>query len=85
MPLAHIQIHASDLERSTAFFLEALKPLGYKMFMKHECFVGLASGFNPDFWISNAATSKRPVTTGVHIAFNAGSKKKVREVYNAAM
>lgn len=44
---------ASEFDRVLAFYLAALKPLGYKEMMRPvENVVGLGNGYIPDFWIA---------------------------------
>lgn len=40
--LDHIGLDVSDITKSKAFYLKALKPLGYEIFMEWEQWVGYA-------------------------------------------
>ena len=77
----HIGIAVTDLEKSTAFYVKALAPLGYTLLMN---FPGMAAGFGvapkPDFWIGQAPAAKH-----AHVAFRASGRAQVREFYEAAI
>ena len=45
--LDHISLSVSDIKKSKEFFLAALKPLGYELFMEWEKWVGLAVNGKP--------------------------------------
>ena len=80
----HIGLGIADYERSKAFYLAALAPLGYELFMEipeagpH---AGFGAGGKPDFWI----TKGKATTPQVHIAFGAKDRATVRAFYNAAL
>jgi catechol 2,3-dioxygenase-like lactoylglutathione lyase family enzyme len=80
----HIGLSVADYERSKAFYLEALAPLGYELVMEipeggpH---AGLGAGGKPDFWI----TKGQATTPQVHIAFGARDRATVRAFYDAAL
>lgn len=82
----HVGIEVSDLATSTRFYREALAPLGITRLMHYEGGAGfgsdLGSGPVPYFFLHERG---RPATTGVHIAFRAGSVEKVHEFYEAAL
>src|SRR5215213_6699308 len=67
----HVGINVSDYERSKAFYVEALAPLGYELGIELE---GRSAGFveqtelgrKPSFWLEATRT---PVTENVHISF----------------
>jgi catechol 2,3-dioxygenase-like lactoylglutathione lyase family enzyme len=77
----HIIITVSDYEASKAFYLAALKPLGYSVVMEF----GKAGGFGidgkPDFWIREAVAVKPEV----HIAFSSPDRPTVNAFYDAAI
>ncbi|KAF8858871.1 Glyoxalase/Bleomycin resistance protein/Dihydroxybiphenyl dioxygenase [Acephala macrosclerotiorum] len=87
MPIAHISLPVSSLSASTAFYLAALKPLGYDVFMKHENTVGLTIKYDgPDFWLHYCPeTGNEKGISKTHIAFKGNSQKAVREFYQAAL
>jgi catechol 2,3-dioxygenase-like lactoylglutathione lyase family enzyme len=77
----HIGVTFSDLERSKAFYLAALKPLGYVSVMEFEGAVGMGIGDKPDFWLASGT----PASTNIHVAFTTGDRKKVDEFHAAAL
>lgn len=74
----HLSIGVSDLEKSKAFYKEALEPLGYrvKVEMDHGVCFGADGG---DLWIVKSEPSK------FHLAFNASDRGMVDRFYEAAM
>ena len=80
----HIGLSVADYERSTAFYLAALAPLGYQLFMEipeagpH---AGFGAGGKPDFWITKGKATMPPV----HVAFGAKDRATVRAFYDAAI
>jgi catechol 2,3-dioxygenase-like lactoylglutathione lyase family enzyme len=90
----HIGMPVSSLARSTEFYLQALKPLGFGIVMEvsaAETSHGGAVGFGPaenfqsgkpSFWIGEA-----PTLSGghVHVAFVAPSREAVDAFYRAAI
>jgi catechol 2,3-dioxygenase-like lactoylglutathione lyase family enzyme len=77
----HIIITVSDYEASKAFYLKALKPLGYALVMEF----GKAGGFGtegmPDFWVREA----EPVNPAVHVAFASPDRSTVDAFHEAAL
>ena len=68
----HIGLSVADYQKSKAFYLAALAPLGYELFMeipKAGPHAGFAAGGKPDFWI----TRGKPTTPQVHVAFGASA------------
>ncbi len=78
--ISHMSLPVSDLEKSKAFYVEALKPLGYAVVMEFPGFVGLGVNGDPDFWL---VPGKNP--EGLHIAFGAENRALVGAFYEAAM
>jgi len=76
----HIGVAVRDLERSVAFYTKALAPLGYEVVMRWEQFAGFGIAGKADFWIG-AGDPKQ----GIHVAFRAAGRAKVREFYDAAI
>ena len=77
----HVKAFVSDLERSRAFYEQALAPLGYRVLMQPG---PLVIGFGvdrPDFWLE-----LRPegVTTA-HLAFRAEDPASVDAFHRAAL
>lgn len=79
--LDHIGLDVSDIKKAKEFFLVALKPLGYELFMEWEKWVGLAVNGKPDFWLKEG----KQITPPIHIAFRANNRKLVDEFYKAAI
>ncbi|MDI4656517.1 VOC family protein [Xanthobacter autotrophicus] len=83
--LDHIGIFVRDLERSRAFYLAALAPLGYGIVMETNppgghAYLGFGAG-KPEFWIGAA-----PVATGhIHVAFAARNRAAVDAFHAAAL
>ena len=83
----HVGINVSDYERSKAFYVEALAPLGYELGIERE---GRAAGFveqtelgrKPSFWLEATRT---PVTENVHISFAASDRETVDAFHAAAL
>ena len=84
----HTGIAVSDLERSKAFYLEALRPLGITLLAEVTAeqtgggaHAGFGSGGKPYFWIGDHGR----VAGSVHIAFAADSRSLVDAFYKAAL
>jgi catechol 2,3-dioxygenase-like lactoylglutathione lyase family enzyme len=83
----HVGINVSDYERSKAFYVEALAPLGYELGIEP---AGGAAGFveqtevgrKPSFWLEARRT---PVTENVHISFGAPDRATVDAFHAAAL
>ena len=93
MPLAHISLPVSDLETALAFYLSALAPLGYKVFMKGDNYAGLAIQA-PDFWLHRCPEEEKQANTDgsqeqgsprMHVAFEGNSHSAVKKFYEAAL
>lgn len=86
----HMSIQVADYEKSRAFYLTALGPLGYVVVMEldqkqipelpSEKVGGLGEGGKPDFWLSQGAP-----TTPQHLAFRAANRAAVDAFYKAAI
>lgn len=85
--LDHITLHASNVERSIAFYAQALAPLGYVPKAHHEPTIGFGVDDGTprsDFYISPMDDStQHPIPT--HIAFRAADEQAVRDFYQAAI
>lgn len=79
--LDHIQIEVSDIEKSKEFYIEALEPLGYKLILEFEGWLGFGCDDEIDFCIN----SGKKVTPGVHVAFRSDNREKVKAFYNSAL
>jgi len=77
--LDHIGIEVSDLERSKAFYLAALAPLGYALAYEFEGGAGFSSGEGiPDFWLHAGEAQG-----GTHVAFRSPERSAV-DAFHAA-
>jgi catechol 2,3-dioxygenase-like lactoylglutathione lyase family enzyme len=79
--LDHIGLDVSDINRSKAFYVHALKPLGYEIFMEWDKWLGFAIDGKPDFWLKQGIQTK----PGIHIAFRARNRLLVDKFYGAAL
>jgi catechol 2,3-dioxygenase-like lactoylglutathione lyase family enzyme len=77
----HVTIRVRDLETTKAFYLQALKPLGYELIMGDNEFIGLGKEGVPDTWFITAKEISGPV----HVAWKASAKDEVDEFYSAAL
>jgi len=80
--LDHMTLRVQDYAKSKAFYLSALKPLGYELVMEVEGFSGLGVKGKPDFWIAAAEERKY---SQLHIAFRAPNRKAVQAFYDGAL
>jgi len=78
--IAHTSLPVSDYEKSKAFYVEALAPLGYENNMEFGEAAGFNDGKNTDFWIV-----KLDPIVPVHLAFEAKSKAEVEDFHRAAL
>ena len=86
--LDHLEIHVSDFERSRAFYLSALAPLGYVARKTLPTGTGFGVGEADDagdpggeFWIHQGT----PSTPRVHVAFRARNRDEVDAFHRAAL
>jgi len=77
----HIIVTVSDYASSKAFYLAALRPLGYEIVMEFGSAVGFGVAGKPDFWIRQAD----PVRPPVHVAFSRGDRATVGRFWEAAI
>ena len=84
----HTGVVVSDYEKSKAFYLAALAPLGYSLLMEIPKAVtattnvaGFGQPPKADFWISEGTPNKPPV----HIAFRAKTRDQVEAFYREAL
>jgi catechol 2,3-dioxygenase-like lactoylglutathione lyase family enzyme len=88
----HTGVIVSDIERSRAFYTQALAPIGYALLAEIPAAVtksvdvaGFGEPPKPDFWISGAS-AERPVNhPPVHVAFRVTSRAQVDAFYQAAL
>jgi catechol 2,3-dioxygenase-like lactoylglutathione lyase family enzyme len=86
--LDHVGFAVSDFDRSKAFYLDALKPLGISLIMEvtaEQTGNGAAAGFGSDgkpyFWIGE----EDAVGSHVHVALAAPNRRAVDAFYEAAL
>lgn len=88
MLIDHLTIRVKDYERSKAFYLQALAPLGATMLMEFDMpEVGKFGGIGhkkPELWLC-AATTEHVVPFGQHIAFVAETRAQIDAFYAAAI
>ena len=84
----HIGFPVSDYERSKAFYLRALAPLGYSLIMEvsqeqgsSNPAAGFGAGGKPDFWIGGEGALNKPV----HVAILAKDCAAVDAFHRAAL
>ena len=88
----HMSLSVSDFARSRAFYVAALKPLGYEIVMEFSReqipelpsahVAGLGAGGKPDLWLSEVASG---APTAIHVAIAASSREMVDAFYEAAV
>jgi catechol 2,3-dioxygenase-like lactoylglutathione lyase family enzyme len=78
--IAHTSLAVSDYQRSKAFYLQVLKPLGYSNNMEYGEAAGFNDGKNTDFWIGRKKT-----VVPMHLAFEARSREEVQAFHKAAL
>lgn len=81
MIIDHIGFAVSDLEKSKAFYSQALAPLGITLIVEVESWAGFGKGNRAEFWFGTRAEKPCPM----HIAFTAESRAQVRAFYEAAL
>jgi catechol 2,3-dioxygenase-like lactoylglutathione lyase family enzyme len=84
----HIGFAVSNMERSKAFYSNALKPLGIGIVMEvsaeqtgADAHAGFGKDNKPFFWIGTGSKPKG----GVHVAFTAQTRAEVDSFYHAAL
>ena len=80
--LDHVTIGVSDIERSKAFYDEALRPLGIEsLYAEGPTSAGYGAGRKAFFWIGLRHASQ----TGTHVAFTAEERETMRQFHRAAL
>jgi catechol 2,3-dioxygenase-like lactoylglutathione lyase family enzyme len=83
----HVGFPVSDYERSKAFYLQALAPLGYALVMEvdqtdiHSRAAGFGANGKPDFWIGGEGGLAR----ALHVAIIAKDRATVDAFHRAAL
>jgi catechol 2,3-dioxygenase-like lactoylglutathione lyase family enzyme len=78
----HLGLDVTDFERSKAFYVQALAPLGMTVLMEPVPEVCGFGGDFPFFWIGK---QDRGPQTGVHVAFTAKDREMVGAFHAAAL
>jgi catechol 2,3-dioxygenase-like lactoylglutathione lyase family enzyme len=79
--LDHLGVSVRDLQASKDFYLAALAPLGYSVFMEiDDAVCGLQVGGKPDFWLRKGEPSG-----SIHVAFAADDRSTVDAFHRAAL
>jgi catechol 2,3-dioxygenase-like lactoylglutathione lyase family enzyme len=77
----HVGFGVTNLAKSKAFFLKALRPLGVAVAMEGPYGVGLGKDGKPSLWLSE--TKEKPAH--LHIAIAASTRAEVDAFYQAAL
>jgi catechol 2,3-dioxygenase-like lactoylglutathione lyase family enzyme len=75
----HVGLGVSDLERSRAFYEQALAPLGYRLLIERDGSLGFGRNGKPDFFIHG----NRPVSGPTHVAMASPDRATV-DAFHAA-
>jgi predicted lactoylglutathione lyase len=78
--IAHTSLPVSQYQKSKAFYIAALAPLGYHNNMEFDDAAGFNDGKNTDLWIGKVTR-----VVPMHVAFEAGSAKQVEAFHRAAI
>ena len=80
--LDHVTIGVSDVERSKAFYDQALRPLGIeRLYAEAPTFAGYGADRKAFFWIGLRNASQ----TSTHVAFTAKDRETVEQFHLAAL
>jgi len=83
----HTGLNVSDYQKSKAFYVAALAPLGYQVVMELPSSIvpdggmGLGVPPKPDFWVAGG----KPNVPPLHVAFRAENRAQVDAFYKAAL
>ena len=77
----HVGLGVSDLERSVAFYRQALAPLGYQLLITREGTAGFGRERKPDFFIHVG----RPVSGPTHVAIASPDRATVERFHAAGL
>ena len=80
--LDHVGFQCADLQASAAFYDAVLAPLGFARVMDFDVAIGYGPEGSPDFWVSVFDSGEGFRES--HIAFQAASRAKVQEFFDAA-
>ena len=77
----HVTLNVRDLEASKAFYLEALRPLGYELVLTYLDGCGFGAEGKPDFFLAQRGDPSAPV----HVALLAPDRKHVDAFHESAL
>jgi catechol 2,3-dioxygenase-like lactoylglutathione lyase family enzyme len=77
----HVGLGVSELERSKAFYQQALGPLGYTVLIERGGSAGFGVNGKPDFWIH----ANRPVSGPMHVAVASPDRATVQAFHAAGL
>jgi catechol 2,3-dioxygenase-like lactoylglutathione lyase family enzyme len=80
MPIDHVAMNVTDLQRSKAFYTDALGPLGYSLMYEVDDFLGFGDGQMPSLGVV-----RREPAGGGHVALNAPDRSTVDMFHEAAI
>lgn len=81
MILDHVGFNVSDFQRSKAFYVAALAPLGIEVVAQGEGWAMLGSDGVGGFWFGSFGAVAKPV----HVAFRAKDRADVQAFHTAAL
>jgi catechol 2,3-dioxygenase-like lactoylglutathione lyase family enzyme len=81
MILDHVGFNVSDFLQSKKFYLQALEPLGIEIISEGQGWAMIGKDSKGQFWFGSFGNSPG----GVHVAFVAENRQRVREFYAAAI
>ena len=77
----HVVLNVRDADKSKAFYLAALAPLGYGLVAAFPDWAGFGRDGKASFWIAR----REPSHTAVHVALACDRRSKVDAFYGAAI
>ena len=83
MILDHMGFSVTETERSKAFYMKALAPLGIAVAMEGHGWVGMGREGRPQFWFGGRGGMAG--AGPVHLAFAARNRAEVRAFHEAAL
>jgi len=78
----HVTLEVTDYEKAKAFYVAALRPLGYSLLEEHEGRIGGFGVREPRFWIMTGGINPH---SSAHIAITAQKRADVDAFYRAAL
>ena len=77
----HVTLNVRDVEACKAFYVEALRPVGYELMMEYVEGAGFGAEGKPDFFLAQRGEPSAPV----HVAFKGPDRRAVDEFHAAAL